>query len=109
MASSRVAKGLLWTAIGANVYVWAQWQNVAGAQAPKKGQDSHAQYMAQRKHAKYMNENYVLSSRNMAEGRWWTVITSAFSHYELTHLGINMLVLREWSLIVSPCISWALL
>ena len=95
MAASRVAKGLLWTTIGANVCVWAQWHVVPDAQAAKQGRGSRAYSMAQRKHLKYMDENYTLSSRNIAEGRWWTVITSAFSHYDLTHLGINMIVLRE--------------
>lgn len=95
--ASRVAKGLLWTTIGANVYVFANWHIVPDAQAAKQGRGSHAHYMAQRKQLQYMNDNYTLSRKNIAEGRWWTVITAAFSHYDLAHLGINMLVLREWS------------
>lgn len=95
MASARVAKGLLWTTIGANVYVWGKWHVVPDMEAAKQGRDSHAYQMAQRKHVQYMGENYTLSRNNIAEGRWWTIITSAFSHIDIAHLGINMLVLRE--------------
>ena len=95
MATSQVAKGLLWGTIGANIYVWGKWRVLPDAEAAKQGRDSHAWHMAKTRHAKYMNENYTLSRRNIAEGRWWTLGTSAFSHYDMAHLGINMLVLRE--------------
>lgn len=95
MAASTVGKGLLWGTIGANVYIWARWHVFPGHEAAKQGRDSHAYQLAQTKHIRYMNENYTLSRKNMAEGRWWTLITSAFSHYDMAHLGINMLVLRE--------------
>lgn len=95
MATSTVAKGLLWSTIGANVYVWGRWHIIPDAQAAKQGRESHAYYMAQRKHLEYMNQNYTLSRKNIAEGRWWTIITAAFSHIDLAHLGLNMLVLRE--------------
>ena len=95
MATSTVAKGLLWGTIGANVYIWGKWHIVPDAKAGKQGRDSHAYQMAQIRHVRYMTENYTLSRNNIAEGRWWTVITSAFSHHDLAHLGINMLVLRE--------------
>lgn len=95
MATSRVAKGLLWTTIGANVYVWAKWHIVPDEKAVKQGRESHAYQMAKHKQLQYMNDNYTLSRKNFAEGRWWTIITSAFSHIDMAHLGINMLVLRE--------------
>lgn len=95
MATLTVAKGLLWGTIGANVFVWTQWHIIPDAQAAKQGKGSLAYYEAQRKQAQYMNDNFTLSRKNIAEGRWWTLITSAFSHIDLAHLGINMLVLRE--------------
>lgn len=97
MATSQVAKGLLWGTIGANIYIWGKWHVIPDPQAAKKGRESHAYQMAQIKHLRYMNDNYTLSRKNIAQGRWWTIITSAFSHYDLAHLGINMLVLREWT------------
>lgn len=41
------------------------------------------------------NKNFVLSQRNINEGRYWTLITSAFSHNSITHIAFNMLAL--WS------------
>lgn len=95
MAVSQVAKGLIWTTIGANVYVFARWHIVPDEKAAKQGPESLAYRLAKSKQLQYMNDNYTLSRNNVAEGRWWTVITSAFSHIDLAHLGINMLVLRE--------------
>ncbi|POS79595.1 hypothetical protein DHEL01_v202018 [Diaporthe helianthi] len=95
MAASTVGKGLLWGTIGANVYIWGRWHVLPDANAAKQGRDSHAYQLAQTKHIRYMNDNYTLSRKNMAEGRWWTLITSAFSHYDMAHLGINMLVLHS--------------
>lgn len=95
MAVSRVAKGLLWTTIGANVFIWGKWHVFPDAEAAKQGVGSHAHQVAKIKHIEYMSQNYTLSRKNIAEGRWWTIITSAFSHIDLAHLGINMLVLRE--------------
>lgn len=102
MASSAVTKGLLWTTIGANVYVWGKWHVIPDLAAAKQGPDSYAYRQAQAKHLKYMDENYTLSRKNMAEGRWWTLITSSFSHIGMTHLGINMFILRQYNLSVRP-------
>lgn len=41
-----------------------------------------------------MHENYTLSRQNMAEGRWWTLVTSTFSHNHPLHLIINMAILN---------------
>ncbi|KAL1859618.1 hypothetical protein Daus18300_009483 [Diaporthe australafricana] len=95
MASSAVTKGLLWTTIGANVYVWGKWHVLPDVAAAKKGPDSYEYRLAQAKHLKYMTDNYTLSRKNVAEGRWWTLITSAFSHVGMGHLGLNMLVLHS--------------
>lgn len=43
---------------------------------------------------KWMLENFTLSRKNIEEGRWWTLITSAFSHKDPFHLLFNMLSLR---------------
>ncbi|ROW07455.1 hypothetical protein VMCG_03926 [Cytospora schulzeri] len=94
MATSQVAKGLLWGTIGANVYVFAKWHIIPDAQAAKQGPQSRAYHQAKENHRRYMHENYTLSRKNAAEGRWWTLITSAFSHSDLLHLGVNMMVLH---------------
>lgn len=94
MATSRVAKGILWGTIGTNIYIWGKWHVIPDMEAAKQGRDSRAYKRAVTRHHEYMVDNYTLSRKNIAEGRWWTLLTSAFSHYDLAHLGINMLVLR---------------
>ncbi|KUI61826.1 Rhomboid protein 1, mitochondrial [Cytospora mali] len=94
MATSRVAKGLLWGTIGANIYVFGKWHIIPDPQAAKQGPQSVAYQQAKANHLRYMHENYTLSRKNVAEGRWWTLITSAFSHSDLLHLGVNMMVLN---------------
>ena len=38
-------------------------------------------------------ENFVCSSHNYRQGRWWVLLTSSVAHNSLPHLGINMYVL----------------
>ncbi len=42
-----------------------------------------------------MVANFLVSTTHLAHGYVWTLLTSAFSHQELWHIGINMIVL--WS------------
>jgi len=42
---------------------------------------------------RFMMKNFMVSEEALARGRWHTVITSAFSHFDLTHLGMNMIAL----------------
>lgn len=42
-----------------------------------------------------MRENFLVSWTALEQGRWWTLVTSAFSHNLLLHLLVNMFVL--WS------------
>jgi membrane associated rhomboid family serine protease len=41
----------------------------------------------------WLYENGVLFGPLVADGEWWRLLTSAFLHYGIFHLGINMLVL----------------
>ncbi len=45
--------------------------------------------------APWMIENFLVSRAHLADGRYWVLITSVFSHYLPIHIMINMLVL--WS------------
>ncbi len=40
-----------------------------------------------------MIRNVALSRRNINEGRYYTLLSSAFAHADLGHLGLNMLTL----------------
>jgi membrane associated rhomboid family serine protease len=48
-----------------------------------------------RNRLEFLEQNFVSSRRNVDEGRWWTLITSTFTHFSLPHLGVNMYTL--WS------------
>jgi membrane associated rhomboid family serine protease len=39
--------------------------------------------------------NFLVSTHRLDQGMWWTLLTSAFSHMDLWHLALNMVVL--WS------------
>ena len=43
--------------------------------------------------ARFMRKNFMVSEEALARGRWHTMLTSAFSHFDLTHLGVNMIAL----------------
>ncbi|CAO1619101.1 unnamed protein product [Jaminaea pallidilutea] len=36
-----------------------------------------------------MDENFVMAKINLEEGRWWTLLTSSFSHSDLSHIALN--------------------
>jgi membrane associated rhomboid family serine protease len=43
----------------------------------------------------FLATNFLVSTHRIAAGMWWTLVTAAFSHQELWHLALNMIVL--WS------------
>jgi membrane associated rhomboid family serine protease len=43
-----------------------------------------------------MIENFLVSWRHLEDGRFWTLLTSVFSHNWLFHLLVNMIVLRSF-------------
>ncbi len=65
--------------VGVNVIVFLAWQ------------------MAEQGGALWalLARNFLVSSHRLGQGMWWTLLTAAFSHMELWHLALNMIVL--WS------------
>jgi membrane associated rhomboid family serine protease len=49
-----------------------------------------------REHLEFMLDNFSVSWELLADGRYWTLLTSVFSHNMLWHLLINMLVLLSF-------------
>lgn len=47
-----------------------------------------------------MAENFLISWTALADGRYWTLLTSAFSHNMLWHLFLNMYVLLNFGAII---------
>jgi len=43
-----------------------------------------------------LRDNFVVSTSHLVSGRPWTLLTAAFSHQELWHLAVNMLVLYSF-------------
>jgi membrane associated rhomboid family serine protease len=43
----------------------------------------------------FLQQNFVLYRQNLDGGRWWTLITSTFTHFSPAHLALNMFTL--WS------------
>ncbi|MEJ2581010.1 MAG: rhomboid family intramembrane serine protease [Acidobacteriota bacterium] len=65
--------------IGLNVLVFLAWQATALVPGLKS----------------FMTANFLVSTIHLEHWFVWTILTAAFSHYELWHLAINMFVL--WS------------
>lgn len=74
---------VLWSVIGTNVGIYGLWQY--GINNYKQFGDPGT--------LNFMFKHFMNSSDAWHNGRWHTLLTSAFSHKDLNHLGINMLVL----------------
>lgn len=49
---------------------------------------------------KFMGMNFLVSFSSLYYGRWWTLLTSVFSHNAFFHILINMFVLKSFGPIV---------
>lgn len=69
-----------------SLFLWVSMEENKYRQNPnKKSRDLLQTY----------SNNFILSQRNINEGRYWTLITCAFSHNSITHIMFNMLAF--WS------------
>lgn len=76
-----------------DVYIFARWHfrpKVDRDPNDKSGRPPPEDPVKLANHVKYMNDNWTVSLRNLREGRWWTMVTSAFSHGDLFHILCNM-------------------
>lgn len=53
----------------------------------------------------FMMNHFLVSWDSLTDGRWWTLITSAFSHNMVFHILINMFVLRGFGTIMSEVLK----
>lgn len=53
----------------------------------------------------FMAQNFLISWQGLSEGRYWTLITSVFSHNMFWHILINMYVLNSFGPIVMMSIG----
>lgn len=54
----------------------------------------------------FLATNFLVSTHRLAQGMWWTLVTSAFSHQELWHIAINMLVLWSFGSVLERLVGW---
>ena len=76
--------------IGINIAVFFLWQ---------RGGEENARFMA---------ENFAVSYELVTQGRYWTLLTSVFSHNLLFHLLLNMIVLRSFGTLLEEVLGWRL-
>lgn len=76
-----------WGTIGANVVVFLAW-NLSKRPDREANESTRRSLVRLRR---LLIENFTLSQRNLREGRYWTLITSAFSHRDLSHILFNMI------------------
>lgn len=101
----RPGKTLLWTSIGACTAVFAAWQYAASG-TPARPTSSGwfgakpAAPTSQQQVGKFLVDNFLLSTRHIQAGKYWTLVTSAFSHKDFNHLLFNMFGLHAFSTIM---------
>ncbi|KAI1261757.1 hypothetical protein F5Y18DRAFT_400372 [Xylariaceae sp. FL1019] len=87
----RSVRILSWSLIGCNLLVFAKWHLVP----TKPGSSQMQQRQQAAAHQYHMLENYTISQRNIEQGRYKTLLTSAFSHKDIGHLAVNMFMLHQ--------------
>ncbi|KAJ1657544.1 hypothetical protein IWQ61_003083 [Dispira simplex] len=83
----RVANRLTWVIMGLNGIVFVAW-GYGEDMARVQGDTSLWAIMLQ---------NFTNSLDNWEAGRWWTLVTSAFSHKTVTHLALNMVAFYSFA------------
>jgi membrane associated rhomboid family serine protease len=54
----------------------------------------------------FLATNFLVSTHRLAQGLWWTLITAAFSHQQLWHLALNMVVLWSFGSVLERILGW---
>ncbi|KAF2481869.1 hypothetical protein BDY17DRAFT_325379 [Neohortaea acidophila] len=78
---------MMWTIIGLNAAVFGAWQ--------------YAIARKDRKLFQKLSQNFTVSAQNIRDGRYWTLVTSAFSHQGLGHFAFNMFTFNAFTSIMA--------
>ena len=88
--SPGVQNGVLYGIIGINVAIFAAWQAAIN--------DRQLQY--------FMRENFMFTSTGVfRDGKYHTLVTSFFSHMDISHLAFNMLAFYSFGLSALPILG----
>lgn len=74
---------VLYALIGVNIFVYLMWQYAIAVQ----GRYHDVDWL------KFMYLNFSTNVITVFNGHWWTLLTAAFSHNSIIHLGFNMFTL----------------
>ncbi|KAJ3230717.1 hypothetical protein HDU81_004287 [Chytriomyces hyalinus] len=77
---------VIYSIIGLNTVVFLLWQYAINE---RKNGDP--------RWAKFMHDNFYSNWSSLEAGRWWTTLTSMFSHNTVLHFGLNMLVFHSFA------------
>jgi membrane associated rhomboid family serine protease len=66
--------------LGINIVVFAAWLVSLGSEPLQR----------------FLVDNFLVSTQHLLSGRVWTLLTAAFSHAEVLHFAINMIVLMSF-------------
>ncbi|KAI3393027.1 hypothetical protein diail_4803 [Diaporthe ilicicola] len=80
----------MWGGIGANAAVSIAWARAAD-EAASFWFASSSSLLG------HMVRHFTLSPGGRCQGRWWTTLTSGFSHFEPAHLVANMCDFYTWA------------
>ncbi|KAF2769008.1 rhomboid-domain-containing protein [Teratosphaeria nubilosa] len=72
--------------IGLNTAVFAAWQ--------------YAEVTRDFNIIRLLEDHFLLSERNVKAGRYWTLVTSAFSHMHIWHFALNMMTFRTFATVL---------
>lgn len=53
----------------------------------------------------FMARNFLVSWTALGEGRWWTLVTSVFSHFAVLHIFLNMYVFRGFGAVLEQALG----
>lgn len=76
-----------------DIYVFSRWHfhpKVDRDPNDKSGIPPPVDRVKRAKHEQFMYDNWTCSLRNLREGRWWTLLSPAFSHADSLHLGMSL-------------------
>ncbi|KAL0260687.1 hypothetical protein SLS55_004377 [Diplodia seriata] len=93
-AGQASSERLLYGILGLNTAVFAAWK-YADNTIPIQIKSEQLNLDKARAMQAMIN-NFVFKSEDVANGRWWTAITHAFSHFNIPHFIFNMIALKSF-------------